>query len=518
MTFMEVATPTLKPERPAQQERANGQAALMRAEGLRKSFGGQTVLDDISLELHRGEVVLLRGANGSGKTTLLNMLTGNLAPDAGRLQLFTNGDAEQFDFPRSWWQGLNPFDRFLPERLAQEGVGRTWQGIRLFSTQSLQDNIAVATPGQTGENPAWALLRQPTVRKEEQARGENAASLLAGMGLEGRETSSADMVSLGQAKRVAILRAVQAGARVLFLDEPLEGLDAPGIADVMGLLKRLAHEENITVVIVEHVFNIPRVLELASTVWTLDQGQINFESPDVVRAERDAERGEGGVQNWIRSAAGSGEITSRELPSGASLATFVPEGRTAGEVVLDVDDLVVRRGQRLVIGEETGDGAARGLSFALRENEWGVLKAPNGWGKTTLLEVIAGALPATRGTVRLRGKALRDAPAWKRDVSLLQSRDHIFPTLSVREALRLSQVREVPSYAEPLLDRQMSSLSGGEKQKVSLACVLKGKATSTRLLDEPFSALDAPTIQNLTQALTKDEMQGCTLFAVPRSN
>jgi ABC-type multidrug transport system ATPase subunit len=221
------------------------------------------------------------------------------------------------------------------------------------------------------------------------------------------------------------------------------------------------------------------------------------------------------VQEWIRNAAGSGEITSRELPGGAALSTFVPEGRTAGEVVLDVEDLVVRRGRRLVIGEETGDGSVEGLSLTLRENEWGVLKAPNGWGKTTLLEVIAGTLPATRGTVRLRGKALQDMPAWERDVSLLQSRDHIFPTLSVREALRLSEVREVPAYVDPLLDRKMSSLSGGEKQKASLACALNGKAASTRLLDEPFSALDAPTIQSLTRVLTTDETPNCTLFATP---
>jgi len=413
---------------------------------------------------------------------------------------------------------LNPFDRFLPEKMAQEGVGRTWQDIRLFSTQSLQDNIAVATPDQMGEHPAWSLLRRLAVREEEEAYRQRAASMLAGVGLEGREDSSADMVSLGQAKRVSILRAVQAGARILFLDEPLEGLDAPGIADVMALLRRLVHERNITLVIVEHVFNIPRILELASTVWTLNQGQLKVESPDAVRDEVDSEREENGVQDWIRDAAGSSEITSRRLLGGAALSTFVPNGRSAGEVVLEVEDLVVRRGRRLVIGKEDDDGTIQGLSFALRENEWGVLKAPNGWGKTTLLEVIAGTLPATRGTVRLRGDTLQDTPAWERDVSMLQSRDHTFPTLSVREALRLSRVEEVPSYAEPLLDRQMSSLSGGEQQKASLACVLEGNDRSIRLLDEPFSALDAPTIQSLTQALIEDEIQGCTLFATPTPN
>jgi len=511
---MEVAATTSQPRRPDLRKRKNGQHVLLCAKGLHKSFGGQTVLDGVSLELRPGEVVLLRGANGSGKTTLLNMLTGNLEPDAGRLQLFTDGETERFEFPRRWWQKLNPFDHFLPERLAQEGVGRTWQDIRLFSTQSLQDNIAVATPDQTGENPLWALLRQPTVRKEDRKHDENAASLLAGMGLKGREASSADKVSLGQAKRVAILRAVQAGARVLFLDEPLEGLDAPGIADVVNLLRRLAKEEGITLVIVEHVFNIPRVMELASTVWTLDQGKLEVESPDEVCIERDEER-TGGVQGWIHGAAGPNDITDRELPGGAMLSTFVPEGRTAGEVAIEVEDLVVRRGRRLVIGEEADDETPRGLSFTLRENEWGVLKAPNGWGKTTLLEVIAGILPATHGTVWLRGKPLQDAPAWERNVSLLQSREQIFPTLSVREALRLSQVRNVPAYVEPLLDRQMSSLSGGEKQKAALVTVLGSERESTiYLMDEPFSALDEESIKHV-EAVVQDAQINAMLIAVP---
>jgi len=91
---MDVSSTTSQSERAVLSEQGNGQAVLLKAEGLRKSFGGQTVLDNVSLELQQGEVVLLRGANGSGKTTLLNMLTGNLEPDAGRIQLFTDGGTE----------------------------------------------------------------------------------------------------------------------------------------------------------------------------------------------------------------------------------------------------------------------------------------------------------------------------------------------------------------------------------------------------------------------------------------
>jgi ABC-type branched-subunit amino acid transport system ATPase component len=144
---------------------------------------------------------------------------------------------------------------------------------------------SLATPDQIGESPLGAILRSVAVRKEENRLLAEADSLLAELGLQGRETSSAGLVSLGQSKRVAIARAVRAGARILFLDEPLAGLDAVGIADVVEMLERLAHDDQLTLVIVEHLFNIPRILDFATTVWTLSNGKLEVESPSAVRAE-----------------------------------------------------------------------------------------------------------------------------------------------------------------------------------------------------------------------------------------
>ncbi|MEW8052322.1 MAG: ATP-binding cassette domain-containing protein, partial [Candidatus Thiodiazotropha sp.] len=138
----------------------------MRAGGLRKSFGGQVVLNGADFELHEGQVVLLRGANGSGKTTLLNMLTGHIEPDAGTIELRTNGAIEHFRFPRKWWQELNPWDHFLPERVARAGVGRSWQDTRLFSTLTLCDNIVVAGPeDRHGHNPVHILFSPKQARR-----------------------------------------------------------------------------------------------------------------------------------------------------------------------------------------------------------------------------------------------------------------------------------------------------------------------------------------------------------------
>ncbi len=220
--------------------------AVLRVHGLSKSFGGQRVLDDLSIDLNQGEVVLLRGDNGAGKTTLLNILTGNLEPDAGVIQTHAQGFSESFSFPSRWWHNLNPFNHFTPERLAREGIGRTWQEVRLFSTADLLDNLCVAVPNQIGENPLSSLARYNRMATQEKTIRCNSQILLDKVGLAGRENSSADKISLGQSKRVAITRAVQAGAKILFLDEPLAGLDAKGIEEVLGLLKEISQSKNMT--------------------------------------------------------------------------------------------------------------------------------------------------------------------------------------------------------------------------------------------------------------------------------
>jgi len=246
----------------------------LRASGLKLAFGGQVVLDGVNLELRQGEVVLLRGENGSGKTTLLNILTGNLEPDSGTIDYLADGTPRTFSFPRRWWQDLNPWDHFRPEFVAKEGIGRTWQDVRLFGAQSLRDNIAVAEPGHPGENPLIALIAPGIAKRREVGLNQQADAMLTRLGLTGREESSADMVSLGQSKRVAIARAVAAGAKILFLDEPLAGLDRQGVTDVHAMLKSLVRDHDLTLVIVEHVFNQPHLHGLVTTDWLLQQGRI----------------------------------------------------------------------------------------------------------------------------------------------------------------------------------------------------------------------------------------------------
>lgn len=512
-------------------------SVVLRVSNLSKHFGGQQVLDGVCLELHRGEVVLLRGANGSGKTTLLNLLTGNLEPDTGIIELFTNGKAEDFRFPLAFWQKLNPFNHFTPEQVATEGVGRTWQDIRLFKTQTLLENITVATPQQLGENPLNTLLQRGLVKKQEKQIAQASKLMLAQLGLSGREQSSADKVSLGQSKRVAIARAVQAGAKILFLDEPLAGLDAPGIADVMELLTQLAHREGVTLVIIEHIFNIPRILELATTVWTLEGGKLTKESKEQV--EDNIKQKQSLYQyldKWFEHLAKDDQkiIITENLSGQATLSILSSEVNKSyqkvldkpKEVVLEVSDLVVYQGQRLVIGEQRENGEIKGLSFKLHRGELGLLKsesgmlqAANGWGKTTLLEAIAGTIPIQRGSIRFQGRLINKFTPWKRvnlGLSFLQSRDNYFPSLTVKESLSLCGIQEIPRNLSHLIHKRVSYLSGGEKQKLILTCVMD-KKTPLLLMDEPFSALDILEIDNLKKKIIeKIRDEQTILIAIPK--
>jgi branched-chain amino acid transport system ATP-binding protein len=505
----------------------NGQLAdrpvVLEFDDLQKSFGGHQVLQGVSAQLRQGEVVLLRGDNGSGKTTLLNILSGNLEPDKGNIHLKANGSAERFHFPRRWWQELNPFDHFTPERVAWEGVGRTWQDVRLFSTASLADNIAAATPRQTGENPLNALFCPGAVRQMERENQAKSQKILVRLGLIGRNDSSSDRVSLGQTKRVAIARAVQGGAKVLFLDEPLAGLDRQGIEGVMGLLSELVQQHSLTLVIVEHVFNIPRILDLADTVWTLEDGQIAVESPTDVRKQRDECFGVDTVSRIAKALGDDREVICEALPGGASLMRISSqhcEARNPGPPLLELRDLVVRRGKRVVIGWEDASGTVQGLSFSVAHGEIAILQAPNGWGKTTLLEALAGTIPIERGKFCLDGIVMASLPSWERvrqGLAYLRAKSSAFLQLEVCESLRLAGIMENHDLmAKALQTRVVSSLSGGERQKLALAC--HSRSAKCHLLDEPFSALDAKSLA-AWQALTKlqCDVNSGILMALPNT-
>jgi lipopolysaccharide export system ATP-binding protein len=266
---------------------------------------------------------------------------------------------------------------------------------------------------------------------------------------------------------------------------------------------------------VEHIFNIPRILELADTVWTLKGGRVFIQKPNDVASSLSSNHR--GFENLIHMLArDERRVSQRSLQGGASLTTISRRSHINSEPVLEVEDLVVKRGKRLVIGERTVDNQIQGFSLTLNRGEIAFLQAPNGWGKTTLLEAINGVIPCIRGSVRLQGAVVDSYPVWRRaqlGISFLQARNNTFPALTVRESLRLAGIREIPSHLGELLDRRASDLSGGEKQKVAIS-VAQVTQSSCLMMDEPFSALDADSITAIKDGFFNNPNRG-VLVALP---
>lgn len=501
----------LQAEGMTKQMASESQHFVLRATNLTKSFDGHQVLDRLSAVLFPGEVVVLRGDNGSGKTTLLNVLSGFITPDSGVLEIRGEQDLLRADFDARAWPLLG-HRRFSPEKVARLGCGRTWQDIRLFQTQTVEANVAVA--GKTADRSGleW-LLRQRRGAQAERSNLEKVADLLGRVGLAELAVRRADTLSLGLSKKVAIVRAVHGGGGILFLDEPISGLDDRGSRLVLKLLRELAGRPKLTLVIVEHTLNLACLLDFSTTVWTLERGQILQSEPAGLQAKQAQMRG--GEPGLPAILADLSEVSRTDFPGGGVLSVRRVHESNRRTPVLEVKRLEVRRGPHFVLS-----GNEAGIELALRAGEIGLLFGPNGWGKTTLLDSIAGLVQASSGIIRLDGRDIQAMPIWLRaqyGVCYLRAREFLFPRLSMEEQLQIAQVHEAGHLASSLRGRRVANLSGGERRRIGLQATLARTPSSIILLDEPFSALDDEGLELLLRSLVDAARDRAILIAIPGS-
>ena len=429
---------------------------VLETKGLTKAFGGNAVLKGVDITLRRGEVVLLQGANGSGKTTLLNLLTGNLQPDAGTMRHTAT-------------------------------LGRTWQDVRLFSSQTLEENLFMAAPRQSGENPFKAIFCPWRVRATERRNRAEVRQILSDAGLSDRAQVLAGEAKIAEAKFVALMRALRAGAQVLFLDEPLAGLDQAEIAVVIKTLQMLVAKHGITLVVIEHALNIPKILQIATTVWTLKDGKLTSGEPKMPEATTD-----GDIQAWLRSIALNGVVREVPLPNGARL-TIAPRKPNA-KPVLELEDYTVSRGARPVIAEP--------ISFTLNEGDIAVLEAPNGWGKTSILESVVGLLDWRGALVICDAHMNNSMPTWRYaalGIYMNHCSGSLFRHGTIFENCVLRHV--FVEHNGRMSDKVVDSLSGGEYRRFAIGSSLDNPQTTIALLDEPFCALDIDSTKMFRKAM-----------------
>ncbi|OLB06851.1 MAG: ABC transporter ATP-binding protein [Candidatus Rokuibacteriota bacterium] len=221
---------------------------VLEIERLRKRFGGVIAVDDVSLRLEAGRIYGLIGPNGSGKTTLFNCITGVERRDGGRVRV----SGERVD-------GLRPWE------IAQKGVGRTFQVIRVFPELSALENLLVVTRGHLGGARTRAL------------------ELLRFVKLEGLRDEYAGNLSYGQQKLLEFVRVLMRDPTLILLDEPAAGVNRTLLNDLLDAVRQL-RDRGKTILLVEHDMKV--VMGLCETVFVLDHGEKIAEgAPGIIQTD-----------------------------------------------------------------------------------------------------------------------------------------------------------------------------------------------------------------------------------------
>jgi branched-chain amino acid transport system ATP-binding protein len=212
--------------------------SLLSIDGVTKRFRGLVAVDNVSLTVDTGSIFAVIGPNGAGKTTLFNLIAGVLAPDAGTITL----EGERID-------------RAPPEHICQLGIARTFQIVRPFPELTVLENAAIG-----------AMLRAPDM-DEAYAR---AGGILRNLDLWDKRARKARELTLPDRKRLEVARALATRPTILLLDEVMAGLRPTETDRIVEILRTLNREENITIVMIEHVMRA--VMALATRVHVLHHG------------------------------------------------------------------------------------------------------------------------------------------------------------------------------------------------------------------------------------------------------
>jgi branched-chain amino acid transport system permease protein len=244
------ATP-VSSQQPADPE--SERKALLEAQGVTKTFGGLTAVNEFDIEIHEGAIESIIGPNGAGKTTFFNVVTGFYAADEGIIS---------FDG--------KPISGLATDRITKTGIARTFQNIRLFPNMTALENIMAGRHGLLKINLPGIVLGSRGARAEENKALDEGHRLLNFVGLAGKGDTLARNLSYGDQRRLEIARALATDPKLLLLDEPTVGMNPQETAEMMEFISNLRDQMSLTILLIEHDMRV--VMGISDRVTVMDYG------------------------------------------------------------------------------------------------------------------------------------------------------------------------------------------------------------------------------------------------------
>ena len=250
---------------------------VLKVENATMQFGGVVAVDNLNLEVNRGEIVALIGPNGAGKTTAFSVITGVYQPTNGAV--WFRGEKIVENHPqgkmKQQYKGEHAGDYTqvlapTPDKVTRLGMARTFQNIRLWKSQTVFDNVLIAKHCRAASNVFTATFRLN--RKEEAAQRENVLELLETVGLADVKDELATSLPYGKQRRLEIARALAAEPELLLLDEPAAGMNPQETEELTAFIGGIRDRFHMTVFLIEHHMNL--VMNISDRIYVLDFGKL----------------------------------------------------------------------------------------------------------------------------------------------------------------------------------------------------------------------------------------------------
>lgn len=226
---------------------------ILELNGLTKTFGGLTAVGEVDFNVEKDSITGLIGPNGAGKTTIFNLITGVYKVTYGNI-IFDGKDITDNE----------------PYLIAEAGITRTFQNIRLFKKLSVYDNVLTACHHNADYSLVDSVFRLPRFRKQERQLKEQAAELIEIMGLDSRKDLIANNLPYGMQRRLEIARALALMPKLLLLDEPAAGMNPDETEQLMKLISDIRKKFNLTILIIEHHMDL--IMGVCENIMVLNFG------------------------------------------------------------------------------------------------------------------------------------------------------------------------------------------------------------------------------------------------------